>query len=106
MLILSKEMYQLIQKVATSVNRLENNLDSRFSILESKVEGSIRADERSREALNMADDAMKEAQQAKETARKVEERQLWLWGVVISGVVLGAIGALFFFAQSGVLGVS
>ncbi|MBH8605983.1 alanine-zipper protein [Thermoactinomyces sp. CICC 10521] len=95
-----KEMYELVQEVTRSLQRIEARLD----ILESKIATANNADERSRQALNMAEDANQRANEAFEKAKEVETRQLWLLGIIIVEVISGAIGALFYFAQKGIGG--
>lgn len=84
------DIYQSIQVISSDVQRLGSRLD----IIESKIENSSSVDERSREALNIAEDAL-------ELAQKLEKRLEWLWNTIIGGLILGGIGALFVFAQNG-----
>ncbi|MGA9175126.1 MAG: alanine-zipper protein [Thermoactinomyces sp.] len=98
--ITQKELYDLVQEVTRSLQRIEARLD----ILESKIATANNADERSRKALNMAEDANQRANEAFEKAKEVETRQLWLLGIIIVEVISGAIGALFYFAQKGIGG--
>lgn len=95
-----KEMYELVQEVTRSLQRIEARLD----VLETRIQSANNADERSRQAINLAEDAQQRANYAYEKAKEVETRQLWLWGIIISEVIAGAIGALFYFVQKGIGG--
>lgn len=99
-LISSKEMYGLVQDVSRSLQRIESRLD----MLETKMEYANSADERSRTAINLADDAKQQTQELQKQIEKVESRQLWLWMVLISGFVLGAINLLFNLLGKSILG--
>jgi hypothetical protein len=98
--ITQKELYDLVQEVTRSLQRIEARLD----ILESKIATANNADERSRTALDLADEAKKRADEAFEKAKEIENRQLWLLGIIVAELVTGAIGALFYFAQKGIGG--
>lgn len=96
----TKEMYGLVQEVSRSLQRIESRLD----MLEAKMEHAHSADERSREAFNLAEDAKQQSQELQKQIEKVESRQLWLWMVLISGFVLGAINLLFNLLGKSILG--
>lgn len=87
------DIYVSIQVISSDVQKLGSRLD----IIESKIENSGSVDERSREALNIAEDAL-------ELAQKLEKRLEWLWNTIIGALIAGAIGALFVFAQNGLGG--
>lgn len=89
----SREMFDSIQKIKMTVTRLE-----------SKMEGAIQADERSREALEKAKDAEEEAKNAHKRIKRIEDKIDKLMISVILALVSGAVGALFLFAQKGIGG--
>jgi len=89
----NKEMYDMIQEMARSLQRIEARLDQ----MEEKMEFAHSADERSRDALNKAEDAL-------DLSRKIEDQLIWMWRIVGGAIATGAIGALFLFAQKGLLG--
>jgi hypothetical protein len=78
--ITQREMYDLIQVVSRSLQRMESKLEH----LEEKIADSNEIDERSREALEIA----------KETKNQLD----WFWKTVVSGVILAVISALFILA--------
>ncbi|SEM74462.1 hypothetical protein [Lihuaxuella thermophila] len=88
-----KEMYDLIQEAMKSLQRIE----SRLEVLESKMESANKVDERSQEALDKAEDALA-------LAERIEHRIWWVAGVIIAEIIVGAITALFYFAQRGLGG--
>jgi hypothetical protein len=96
----TKEMYGLVQEVSRSLQRIESRLD----MLEAKMEYANSADERSREAFNLAEDAKHQTKELQKQIEKVESRQLWLWMILISGFVLGAINLLFNLLGKSILG--
>ncbi|MBH8609433.1 hemolysin XhlA family protein [Thermoactinomyces sp. CICC 10521] len=83
-----KEMYATLQEVSRALQRIESRLDK----LEGKVEIAYQADERSRAALNKAEDAL-------ELAQKVESQIAWLWRTAIGALIVGAIEALFYISH-------
>ncbi|SEN79722.1 hemolysin XhlA family protein [Lihuaxuella thermophila] len=89
----TRELYDMIQEMARSLQRIEARLDQ----MEEKMESALTADERSREALNKAEDAL-------ELARKLEDQLIWMWRIIAGAIATGAIGALFLFAQKGIIG--
>ncbi|MDR6225456.1 hypothetical protein [Desmospora profundinema] len=99
-----KEMFEAQQEVVKSLHRLESRMESRMDVLESKVEASIRADERSRKALEKAEGAMKAAKEARRVADGNREIITRLLVAVMTGLIGGAIAALFYFAQLGLGG--
>lgn len=83
-----REIYDLVQEVATGVRRL----DARVMQLEEKIRETDEVNERSRQALQLAQD----------TAKDVEEIQkniTWFWRTIAGTLIMGAIGALFYFAR-------
>lgn len=96
----AKEMYDLIQEMTKTLQRI----DSRLDVLEAKMESANRADERSREALHKAENAEGKAvdalNQLKALQTKVEDNEKWLFRTIAGALILGAIGALFYFAQN------
>jgi hypothetical protein len=91
--ITQREMYDLILNVSRSLQRMESKLE----LLEEKIADSNEIDERSREALNTAHEAL-------ELAKKNESELQWLWRTIIGGLVVSAIGALFLLIENGVKG--
>lgn len=83
-----KEMYATLQEVSRALQRIESRLDK----LEGKVEIAYQADERSRLALNKAEDAL-------ELSQKVEGQIAWLWRTAIGALIVGAIEALFYISH-------
>ncbi|AUS07427.1 hypothetical protein C1X05_00170 [Laceyella sacchari] len=90
-----KEMYESIQDIGNEFRTTSQQILTRLSVMESKLEGVGQTEERAREALYKADEAYNIAQ-------KVESQQVWLWRVVIGALVTGAIMALFSFAQKSI----
>lgn len=95
-----KEMYQSQQEG----NRLLQRLEARLESLEAKVAQSYKADERSREALEKAKDAEESAKNANQQIKRIEDKTDRIMIGVILALVSGAIGALFYFAQTGIGG--
>lgn len=85
--ITQREMYDLIQVVSRSLQRMESKLEH----LEEKIADSNEIDERSWEALAAANEAL---EIAKETKNQLD----WFWKTVVSGVILAVISALFILA--------
>lgn len=77
----TKEMFSMLQEVLKTTQRLE-----------SKFEGVKGADERSREALFIA-------QSARQVAEEAKSHVTWLWRTTIAALISGVIGALFIFFQ-------
>lgn len=98
--ITNKEVYHQVQKIEATLERLVARMES----LEEKMETSIKADERSREALQKVEGVMRGTEALKERVEKVEGNQTWLWRTVIAGLVTGAMGALFLFVKKGIGG--
>jgi hypothetical protein len=88
-----REMYNSLQRANQALQRIESRLD----ILEEKMEEASKVDERSRQALDTANDAL-------ELAKKNESELQWLWRTIIGGLVVSAIGALFLLIENGVKG--
>lgn len=83
-----REIYDLVQEVAQGVRRL----DDRITRIEEKTREVDAVDERSRQALQAAQEALKGVQE-------IEENQAWLWRTVIGALITSAIAALFYFAR-------
>lgn len=60
--------------------------------LEEKLESYHNIREKAHDADNLS-------QRNKERIEDLEENQTWLWRTVVGGIVLGAIGLLFFVVQ-------
>jgi hypothetical protein len=90
-----KEMYESIQDIGNEFRTTSQQILTRLSVMESKLEGVGQTEERAREALYKADEAYNIAQ-------KVENQQVWLWRVIIGALVTGAVMALFSFAQKSI----
>lgn len=88
-----KEMYEVLQEIKSQV-----------SVIESEVKNIGQTDERSRKALELASDAWQKANDLERQIEKIEGRQQWLQGLIVSGVILGLIGTLFFIVQKGLIG--
>jgi predicted nucleic acid-binding Zn-ribbon protein len=86
-----RELYDLVQQATLMLQRIESRLD----VLEEKLEDTHATDERSRQALDTANDAL-------ELAKKNESELQWLWRTIIGGLVVSAIGALFLLIENGV----
>lgn len=99
-----KEMYQSQQEVVKTLNRLESRMETRMESLEVKMESLIQADERSRDAIEKAKDAETEAGNAHKRIKRIEEKLDKIMISIVLTLITGAIGALFYFAQSGVGG--
>ena len=89
-----KEIYQLVQEVAKTVNRLENNLDTRLAVLDTKVERVAQVDEKSQKALSIAKNAHEIARETKGIVNKI------LVGISLS-LGSGVVGILIFYVQKG-----
>jgi hypothetical protein len=76
-----KEMFSMLQEVLKTTQRLESKLES--------VQG---ADERSREALFIA-------QSARQVSEETKNHVTWLWRTTLAALISGGIGALFIFFQ-------
>ena len=83
-----KEVYELVLKIGKTVDRMESNLDARLSVME-------RADERSRKALNVAENNAQRVNAMQSLIEKVEKNQVWLWTTVVGVLLTSAIKALF-----------
>lgn len=83
-----KEVYELVLKIGKTVDRMESNLDARLSIME-------RTDERSRKALNVAENNAQRVNAMQSLIEKVEKNQVWLWTTVVGVLLTSAIKALF-----------
>jgi hypothetical protein len=83
-----KEMYDLILEMRTTSQQIL----ARLELFEEKLRVTNDTDERSREALSTAKEAL-------ELAQKLESQLQWLSRTVASGFILGAISALFFMLQ-------
>ena len=83
-----KEVYELVLKIGKTVDRMESNLDARLSVME-------RADERSRKALNVAENNAQRVNAMQALIEKVEKNQVWLWTTVVGVLLTSAIKALF-----------
>jgi len=92
-----KEMYELLRNVDKSLEEIKADIRS----LKEKMVDVDQADERSREALDKAKEAMTKAEAAHALASKLENHQTWLWMTVVGSLVTGAITALFYFARGG-----
>jgi hypothetical protein len=88
-----REMYELIQGMSKTLQRIESRLD----VLEAKMQLISHSDERSRAALNKAEEAL-------QLSKKLESQQSWLWKSVIGSCLASLIGLLFFFLQKGIGG--
>lgn len=60
--------------------------------LEEKLESYHNIREKAQDADNLS-------QRNKERIENLEENQTWLWRTVVGGIILGAIGLLFFVVQ-------
>lgn len=96
-----KELYDLVQEMARSQQRIESRLDKMETKLEAKLETADKAYEKGQTALQEAEKAMTKAMEAYALAGKVERDQKWLWKTIIGALIVGAIGALFYFARGG-----
>lgn len=94
-IITNREMYETMQAIRQSMNRLEKNLDTGMAVLDEKVERAIQADERSREALNLANSAIQRTKGVHAIVEKIEKSQAWLWTTVVGVLLTSAIKALF-----------
>lgn len=83
-----KEVYQLVLKIGKTVDRMESNLDARLSVME-------KADERSRKAINIAENNTQRVNAMQALIEKVEKNQVWLWTTVVGVLLTSAIKALF-----------
>lgn len=83
-----KEIYELVLKIGKTVDRMESNLDARLSIME-------KTDERSRKALNVAENNAQRVNAMQALIEKVEKNQVWLWTTVVGVLLTSAIKALF-----------
>lgn len=83
-----KEIYELVLKIGKTVDRMESNLDARLSIME-------KTDERSRKALNVAENNAQRVNAMQSLIEKVEKNQVWLWTTVVGVLLTSAIKALF-----------
>lgn len=83
-----KEIYELVLKIGKTVDRMESNLDARLSIME-------KTDERSRKALNVAENSAQRVNAMQSLIEKVEKNQVWLWTTVVGVLLTSAIKALF-----------
>lgn len=83
-----KEIYELVLKIGKTVDRMESNLDARLSIMD-------RADERSRKALNVAENNAQRVNAMQSLIEKVEKNQVWLWTTVVGVLLTSAIKTLF-----------
>ncbi|MBS7531820.1 hemolysin XhlA family protein [Hazenella sp. IB182353] len=77
-LISSKEVYDSVQEMQKTLQRIETRLDH----LECQIK-----DSKVTEAKSRADEAFKYVE-------KVEARQLWLWGLVIASVLSNVLRLL------------
>ncbi|SDZ01164.1 hemolysin XhlA family protein [Thermoactinomyces sp. DSM 45892] len=87
-----KEMYESITQIGNEFRDTSQQILTRLSVLESKFEGLGQTEERSREALRKADEAY-------HMASKIENQQVWLWRILVSSLVTGAITILFSFLK-------
>jgi len=83
-----KEIYELVLKIGKTVDRMESNLDARLSIME-------KTDERSRKALNVAENNAQRVNAMQALIEKVEKNQVWLWTTVVGVLLTSAIKTLF-----------
>jgi hypothetical protein len=85
-----EDMYELILETRTVLQQILIEIE----VMKNQLKSTNEADERSREALNKAENALA-------LADKLENRVMWVVGVVITELIAGAIGALIYFAQKG-----
>lgn len=87
---IQKEMFNNIMET----NKILSHLTARVDVLNSRIEEMVVADERSRVALDKAEDM-------ESIVKRLEDGQRWLSRTIISALITGAAGALFFILQGG-----
>ena len=100
----SKEIYSQMQEVATLLHRIEIKLEALEKRLNEEINESKDAHELARDAFELAKDAVDKGIDLEKQVEKIEENQKWIWRTVLGGLLIGAIGLLFTFAQKGLGG--
>lgn len=79
-----REMYDLLLRMSNA----HQEILSRLKVIEDQLRSVQKTDERSREALDIAEDA-------KDLALKLERQLFWLWRTLIATSIATAAEALF-----------
>ncbi len=83
-----REIFDSVQEVGAGVRKL----DERITKLEERTKQTEDTDERSRKALQTANEA-------KEKVDHLEQNQAWVVRTLIGALIAGAVGVLFFFVE-------
>ncbi|SFX83562.1 Haemolysin XhlA [Thermoactinomyces sp. DSM 45891] len=86
-----KEMYESIQAIGSTSQQIL----TRISVMEAKLEDFGQTEERSREAIRKSEEAY-------DIASKIESQQVWLWRIVSGSLVTGAITLLLSFIKKSI----
>jgi hypothetical protein len=91
------EMYQIMQRILIEVEITKHKVDTLTELSEQLRVVLSETDERSRLALDVAQDSM-------EIGKKVDADIAWLWKTILGGLIVSMIGAFFVLAQKGMGG--
>jgi hypothetical protein len=91
------EMYQIMQRILIEVEITKHKVDTLTELSEQLRVVLSETDERSRLALDIAQDSM-------EIGKKVDADIAWLWKTILGGLIVSMIGAFFVLAQKGMGG--
>jgi DNA-binding FrmR family transcriptional regulator len=81
-------MYDLLLELRNT----HQEILTRLRIIESQLKTVQETDERSREALDIA-------QEARALAQRLESQIFWVWRTIFGAIVTGAVSALFYLFQ-------
>lgn len=85
-----REMYDLLLKISDS----HKEILSRLKVIEDELRSVHKTDERSRQALDAAEEADRKAEEAKVMAEKLERQLFWLWRTLVATVLAAVADAL------------
>lgn len=95
-----REIYDLQVEMSRTLQGIQADVE----YLKKMSSETERADERSREALKVAETAEGKAEYAVRKAKGVERTQNKIGWTIIAAMVTGTIGVLFYFVQKGIGG--
>lgn len=94
-----REMYDILLEVRNTNQKMYGEIMTRLTVIEEQLKVAQKTAEQSGQALDIAEEADRKADEAREIARRVEGQLFWLWRTIIGALITGAITALFYIYQ-------